>query len=99
MDEHVLDRAVLAPQRRLEVVDDVATHEPAPELVEPLSLDVKFGELMADVFVRGVSQQFKLCRICPKDFSVGTNLMKSFECVLDEIRKLLLTEMKRLFRF
>src|ERR1700747_387359 len=99
MDEDVLDRSVLASQRRLEIVDDLAAHEPAPELVETLALDVKFGEVTADVLVRRVSQQLELGRICPQDFSLGTDLVESFERVLDEIRKLLLTQMERLFRF
>src|ERR1700688_4212833 len=99
MDENVLDRSVLTSQRRLEVVDDLAVHEPVPELVETLALDVKFDELMADVLVCRVAEQFELGRIGPQDFSLGTDLVEAFERVLDEIRKLLLTQMKRFFRF
>src|ERR1700722_605587 len=99
MDEDVLDRSVFASQRRLEVVDNFAAHEAVPELVETLALDVKFGEVMADVHVRRVSQQLELGRICPQDFSLGTDLVETFECVLDEIRKLLLTQVKRFFSF
>ncbi len=99
MDEDVLDRSVFASQRRLEVVDDLAAHQPVPELVEPLALDVKIGEVTADVFRRSVAEQFELRRICPQDFTFGTDLVEAFERILDEIRKLLLTKMERFFRF
>src|SRR5208282_766780 len=98
MDENVLDRSVLTSQRRLEVVDDFAAHQPGPELGEAFSIDVKFGEPMADIFVGGVSEQFELRRIGPQDQSVRTNLMKTFDRVLNEIRKLLLTKVERLLR-
>src|ERR1700730_18623224 len=87
MDEDVLDRSVFASQRRLEVVDDFAAHEAVPKLVE----------MTSDVFLRRVAEQFKLGRICPQDFSLGADLVEAFECVLDEIRKFLLTQVERFF--
>src|SRR5579862_3836 len=99
MDEDVLDRSVFASQRRLEVVDYLAAHESVPELVETIALCIKFSEMMPDVFVGGVAEQFQLGGICPENFTVGTDLVETFERVLDEIGKLLLTKMKRLFSF
>src|SRR5271155_386564 len=98
VDENVLDRSVLTSQRRLEVVDDFAAHQPGPELGVAVSIDVKFGELMADVFIGSVSEQSELRRVSPQDQSVRTNLMETFDRVLKEIRKLLLTKVERLLR-
>src|SRR5271170_10792 len=53
---------------------------------------------MADIFVGSVSEQFELRRIGPQDQSVRTNLMETFDRVLNEIRKLLLTKVERLLR-
>src|SRR5208337_2914395 len=89
---------VLASQRRLEVVDDLAAHEPVPELVEAVAIDVKFGEPVADVFIGGIAEQSKLGRVRPQDSPLGADLLEAFNRVFEEIRKLLLTKMKRLLR-
>src|SRR5216683_3160963 len=99
MDENLARHAILAFECGGKIVDHFARHDPAPELVEQIAIDKKIGELMADVLVRGISEQAKLAGVGPQDPRVGANLMETFGGVLKKIGELFLAKRERFFSF
>ena len=70
MNEHVLDRAVFAPQVYGIVAETFPMQELRPDRVEDVAPDVELSKVVANVLLGRVAEQLQLSRVRPQDGAV-----------------------------
>src|ERR687891_745687 len=84
-------RAILGPHARFVVTDRLAPSQPPQHFLDDVLVDVKFRDVMADVFVAGVSEHFQFGPIYAQDDSISSSPMKRNGGILEKVRQLMLT--------
>ena len=97
-DRHVPNRAVLAAQLRLVVVQDLAIRQACQNVGRGLRVDVELGDVAPDVFVLAIAQHLELATVGPQDRAIRARPVQRYGGVLEEVGKLLLGSATRILR-
>ena len=90
IDQHVLDRPILAAQFRRLIDQPLAGQQLAENLIDFRPLHMKFRHVMPNILIALIAQQVQRSLVGPKDHSIRPNLMNSFQRVLKKIAELAL---------
>ena len=85
VDDHVLDRTILAPHSGLAVPHLLAGPQPLQDVLDHVLIGVELGDVMADVLLGGVAEQIQLRPVRPEDGSIRSNPVQPDGGVVEEI--------------
>src|SRR5579885_2790955 len=90
VDEDVLDRTVLTAHPRLAVTQMLPFPQPPEEVLDHFLVCVELGDGMADVLVRGVTEQVQFGLVGSQDDAIRPDPMQSHGGAVEEVSKLAL---------
>jgi hypothetical protein len=85
VDQHVADRTVLPSEPRLVLQQRLTAGEPGEHVFDDGSIDVKLGDVVADVLVACVAEEIQFGLVCPQDRAVRADPMEPFGGVVQAL--------------
>ena len=95
VDQHVLDRAVLAPQPGRVLAQGLAPAEPGQEVVDHLPVGVELGDVAANELLGAVAEERRLGPVDPQHRAVRADPVQAQGGGLDEVAQLPLLALLR----
>jgi hypothetical protein len=85
---NIPERPILAFELCLIVMKRLPVAQSLKDVVYSFLIRVKFGYVMANVFLELISKHIKFCLIYPGNHSIGTNPMDAYRSVLQRITQI-----------
>jgi hypothetical protein len=93
------ERAIFGPHARLVLTWRLAAPQPLQHWLDDVLIDMKFRDMMADVFLTGIAESVQFRPIDAQDDSVGSEPMSGNRGIFEKVRQLVLAtpELVQLF--
>jgi len=89
-DLNVTDRTVLRAEARFVIAQGFSARQPAQNVLDDCLIDVKVGDVVADVLVPRIPQEIQFGLVGPEDSSVGAHPMQAFSGVVETLLQFLI---------